>query len=121
MSLPQINAQLLKVAASGTTPDWDSPDSEGDAKFEGEAPAYYKEKRERSRGPAAGSTAAEDLLKRRWLIVDPEEPRIQFEEGDVVTFVYRGTERTGRVDVIEERDLPNSPVIGSIRLTLQVQ
>lgn len=119
--LPQRNAKLLQVNAAGTTPDWDSPDAIGPEKFKGGAPAYYTERRERSRGPAAGGTAAEDMLLRRWLIVEPDHPEVQFEEGDVLRFSYRGTERTGVVDAVEERDLPGKAVIGSIRLTLKTE
>lgn len=117
--LPQRNAKLLQVNGAGTTPDWDSPDSLGAEKFKGSAPAYYTERRERSSGPAAGGTSAEDMLLRRWLVVEADRPEVQFEEGDVLRFSYRGTERTGVVDAVEERDLPGQPVIGSIRLTLK--
>lgn len=114
--LPQRNAKLLKVAAAGSTVDWDSPDAEGDPKFKGAAPAYYTERRERS-----SAATTEDMLLRRWLVVEPGHPDVQFEEGDVVTFEYRGSEHTGSVDAVEERDLPNRPVVGSIRLTLKVE
>lgn len=117
--LPQRNAQLLQVNVAGTTPDWDSPDAAGAQKFKGHAPAYYTERRERSRGPAAGGTAGEDMLLRRWLVLEPGLPDVQFEEGDVLRFVYRNLERTGTIDAVEERDLPGKPVIGSIRLTLK--
>jgi hypothetical protein len=56
---------------------------------------------------------------RRQLIVSPRTPRIQFEERDVVTFLYRGTQRKGSVVIAEEYDIPSLPVPGSIRLTLQ--
>ena len=119
MNLPQRNATLLEVRASGDTVDWDSPDEQGAEKFKGRADAYYTEKRAVAVGPSTGATAGRDLVTRRSLIIDPNTPRIQFEEGDMIRFVYRGTERTGIVETVEERDMPGEPVPGSIRLTLQ--
>lgn len=103
----------------GDTVDWDSPDGAGAEKFDGQAPAYYTEKRSVAAGPVSGTSQARDLELRRSLIIDPNRPRIQFEEGDKIRFKYRGIERDAVVDMIEERDIPGAPVYGTIRLTLQ--
>lgn len=118
--LPQSNATLLSVREAKGTADWDTPDGAGPVKFEGHAPAYYTEKRSLSTGAgAAGQFGSRDLELRRSLIVDPKYPRIQFEEDDVIEFMYRGIKRSGKVQIAEERDMPGAPVYGSIRLTLQ--
>lgn len=114
MTLPQVNCRLLRVEAGGTTVDWDTSDSNGPQKFKGKVGGYYTEKRVKER-----TAEGENIVLRRSLIFEPDLPDIQWEDEDVVTFEYRGSTRTGKVQLAEERDLPGAPVIGSIRLTLQ--
>lgn len=121
MTLPQQNATLLQVNASGGTVDWDDPDNLGAEKFKGEASAYYNEKR----GVDFGEGGARNFLTRRRLIVEAGRPGIQFEEDDVVTFRFkrrRGgkvetVQATAKVETVEERDAPELGVLGTVRLT----
>lgn len=125
MTLPQRNATLLKVTARGTTVDWDSPDLLGASKFEGRAPAYYTERKERGVTTATGSSKAADLVRRRYVIVEPGIPDIDFEEDDVLEVLVktRHGERTviGAIATTDERDLPGQPVYGTVRIALKVE
>ena len=125
MTLPQRNATLLKVTESGTTVDWDSPDALGPVKFEGRAPAYYTEKKERAVGLATSASQAADLVRRRYVIVEPGIPDIEFAEDDVLEVLVktRQGERlvVGAIATTDERDLPGQPVYGTVRIALKVE
>jgi hypothetical protein len=112
--LPQTNARLTKVAGGGTSEDYDVPEGADDAKWEGDADAYYQEKRERV--SAGGDT---DLVLRRALIVETDLG-IDFEEGDTVAFTLSVGDRTGKVQVIERRELAGMGPLATTRLTLEV-
>jgi hypothetical protein len=88
-------------------------------KWKGRADAFYTQRKDRNIGPGSGTSTAETYNLRRQLIVEPRRPRIDFEQGDLVVFLYRGTQRSGVVVIAEEYDIPNTLVAGSIRLTLR--
>lgn len=81
----QTNATLTKVLRGGTTPEpGASADvgDDGDPVFEGSVRCYYQEKRERY-----VDASGVNRTVRRILHVDTRDPAIEWEDGDVVTFV----------------------------------
>lgn len=125
--LPQINAHVCKVertqAVAGVTggysEDYDRPATVGDAitgddVWTGFARAYYMESREREGFGGSGN----NMLLRRSMIVESDDPSIDFEEGDIVSFNFRGTERTAKVQAVEERELVG--IGGTTRLSFEI-
>lgn len=110
----QSNARLLKITAPGVDADWiETPGSAGTPKWEGSAPAYYTEKRERL--VVGGDT---DIVLRRTLILDNDlaEP---IDNNDLLTFEYNGATQTARAQLIERRDLPElDPDVRTTRIEL---
>lgn len=114
MSLPQSNAQLRKVASGGTPADYDTPATADSTNFEGSAPAYYRERRERI-STASGS----DVIVRRELIVGTRNPGIVYASGATVTFDVEGDEQTGEVQQVVTRRLPGAGATETVVLTLE--
>jgi hypothetical protein len=112
VSLPQANATLTRVAGGGYAEDYDRAAGADSEKWAGSAEAYYQERRERV--AAAGETT---LILRRSLIVANDVA--SFSEGDVVSFTFDGSSRTGNVQVIERREYAPAGELQTTRLTLE--
>jgi len=115
-TLPQANATLIAVNGQGANAEtFDGPAGEGPLKWDGRAPAYYREQRDRKR-----TEAGEDREVRRELIVSTLLG-IDFRSGDYVTFdPPTGTEITATVQLVEARKLDGIPeALQTTRLTLE--
>jgi hypothetical protein len=114
--IPQVNAILTKVSRQGSTDEWRDTEAVIDTTlWEGAAPAYYQERRERT-----SSGQSEALLVRRSLIVDIERPLLDWESELAVEFNVAGAARTGIVQNVERRMLPTA-TLQTCRLTLEVE
>lgn len=114
MNLPQANATLLKVASGGAPADYDQPATGDTVSFEGSAPAYYREKRER-----ITSGEGSDVIVRRELIVHTRNPGLAYTEGATVTFAVEGAEASGEIQEIVTRRLPGAGGAETTVLTLE--
>ena len=112
MTLPQTNAILTGVTGGGSSEDWDTPAGAGDNEWTGSAKVYYQEKREWVTGQQA-----DDVLSR---ILYVETSLRDWTRGEIVTFrVGSGPEQTGKIRMIERRELPGVGSLASTRLTLE--
>lgn len=85
---PQTNATVTAVTGQGRPDDWDAAAVAGEAKWEGEARAYYRESLVELRNPTAGTVT---VTTRRELILDYEDVAImELDTDDVLTFVVDG-------------------------------
>lgn len=85
---PQTNATVTAVTGQGRPDDWDTAAVAGEAKWEGEARAYYRESLVELRNPTAGTVT---VTTRRELILDYEDVAImELDTDDVLTFVVDG-------------------------------
>lgn len=117
MAIPQSNATLTAVDKGGVTAKDDAwKDSEAPPEasvWSGTAPAYYMEKRERVAGGGV-----ENLLVRRSIIVGNDNPAIDFEDGQTLTFTWDGDTRTGTVQKVEKRKYTPAASLACTRVTL---
>ena len=112
MTLPQTNAILTGVKAGAASEDWDTPAGAGGSVWTGSAQVYFQEKREWVTGQQA-----DDVLSR---ILYVETSLRDWKRGEIVTFrVGSGEEQTGKVKMIERRELPGVGSLASTRLTLE--
>lgn len=114
MSPPTANTRVFEVRTAGGTPDWDSPDPQGEAKFEGAIAAVYTERRERIRG-ATGDTFG---LRRSLTFFPRSLGGLEFEQRDEITYVWKNKKRTGVVISVEEFDMPGRNMPGSVRVAI---
>lgn len=120
MTLPQTNAQLLAVAGAGGAGNaeaYDGPAAAGAQKWAGQADAYLRERRDRLR-----QARGEDRAMIRELILDTEDPDIDWRSGDVVTYRRDGDDQdtTVAVKTVERRELDGAGQ-QTTRLTLEEQ
>jgi hypothetical protein len=108
--IPQSNATLTLVTGGGGSEDWDVSPGAVSTLWDEPVSAYYRSARERTFG------ATDDVIVRRTLIV-PSGLRT-WSEGETVTFTTGGTERTGKIQAVEEFSLPGHP-LQTTRLTLE--
>lgn len=119
MTLPQTNARLTNVDASSTGEGFEGPEARGPNKWAGLASAYLRERRDRVR---AGE--GEDRVLDRLLIVENGEPELDWQSGDFVDFEHAGVALTGRVKLVERRDVDDPdipPEFQTTRLTLELR
>lgn len=112
--LPQTNATLTQLAGGGGSEDFDQVAGVDPARWSGSVDAYYQERRDRVYGDNITS-----VVLRRSLIVANSALPLDVEEGDTVTFRFRGQLRSGRVQLIERRDLVAAGDVATTRLTLE--
>lgn len=113
--LPQTNATLLKAEAAGAGESYEGPAGAGAEKWSGKADAYLRERRDRLR-QARGEVRA--MI--RELIVDTNEPAIDWRSGDIVTFRREGddADTTVAIRTVERRALAGA-AHQTTRLTLE--
>lgn len=114
MSLPQTNATLTEVAGPGLAEDYDTVATVGTAKWTGRAAAYYSERSDRVEQSDTSS-----IVVTRALIVSAGL-KVEWSQGDTLTFTYRNSPVTGQVRAVERHQLPGVPN-GTVRLTLEDQ
>jgi hypothetical protein len=120
---PQVNATITATteasAAAGDRDDWDDPGVEpaggGAPKWAGNVPAYYREKVDRV---TDGGTI--NILTRRTLYIDALQfHAMALDTNDIVTFTWRGAERTGKAIAVVVADLPALARVSSVRVELE--
>lgn len=119
MTLPQTNASLTNVDASSTGEGFEGPEARGANKWAGVAAVYLRERRDRVR-----SGEGEDRVLDRVLIVENSAPAIDWQTGDFVDFEHAGVALTGRVKLVERRDVSDPdipPEFQTTRLTLELR
>ena len=99
----QTNAVLTAdrgPEASGD--DWDDSDTPGAAVWSGGAHVYLTEQEDRVR-----SQQSQDVLIRRTLLVDPQDPPVDWQQSYVVQITRRdGTTFTGTVEGVARSTAP---------------
>jgi len=102
LTLPQHNATLTAVASGGTSEDYDTPASGDTPDWQGEADAWFHDRRTLSTntGGVAGSGEA-DLVRRTYLVVPAELAEV-IEVGKSLTF---RADRDGLERTLDVRDL----------------
>lgn len=115
MTLPQSNASLLRVQAAGAGESYEGPAGPGAEKWAGIAEAYFRERRDRQR-----QVRGEVRAMIRELILDTDEPAIDWRSGDIVTYraVADVADTTVAVKTVERRALPGA-AHQTTRLTLE--
>lgn len=116
MTLPQTNVRLTKVDGSSTGEGFEGPEARGAQKWAGSVGAYLRERRERRR-----SGEGEDRVMDRLLIVENANPPIDWATGDWVDFERAGTPLTGRVELVDRREIDDADIpaeLETTRLTL---
>lgn len=119
MTLPQTNAELSNVDGASTGDGFEGPEGRGANKWNGSASAYLRERRDRVR-----SSGGEDRVLDRLLIVETGDPAIDWASGDFVDFDHAGQALTGRVKLVERRDIDDPdipPEFQTTRLTLELR
>jgi hypothetical protein len=126
MALPQENAKLIRIGRTegsetgGWSEDYDRPATDpeaddvatGEDQWQGVHGCYWTERRRRVN---AGNVST--VILERSVIVDDDHLAHEFTEGDFVTVLHGGVEKSGRVEVVEVRRMPG--VAPSVRLTLE--
>ena len=115
--IPQRNAVLVRARQPGSSDEWsDAEVEEGAQAFQGAAPAYYMEKRDRQT-----NRQTEDLLVRRTLILERGVPPVEWESEMEVEFTVDGepATRTATVKNVETRRFAPAGSVQTTRLTLE--
>lgn len=114
--LPQSNATITAIRAPTSGEAFDGPQGPGDVKWQGSAPAYLREARDRER-----TAGGEDRVLRREVIVARGTPPVQAISGDWITVLDdEGAELQARVKTAERRRLAGIPDgLQTTRLTLE--
>jgi hypothetical protein len=99
----QTNAVLTAVRGADVSgDDWDDVDQVGTAVWSGGAYVYLTETEDRVR-----TQTTQDVLIRRTLLVDPQDPPVDWQQGYTVTLTRRdGTTFTGVVQGVARSVAP---------------
>lgn len=119
MTLTQTNATVTNVDGASTGDGFEGPEGRGPNKWAGIVSAYLRERRDRVR-----SGEGEDRVLDRLLIVENESPPVDWASGDFVDFEHGGRALTGRVKLVERRDVDDPdipPELQTTRLTLELR
>lgn len=115
---PQVNATLSRVQGVSAGEAVDGPVAAGAEKWAGSVGAYLRERRNRQREAATGNVEID-----RQLIVENDDPPVDWAIGDVVTFTPAGAaSQTGTVQLVERRAISDPaipPELQTTRLTLE--
>jgi hypothetical protein len=113
----QTNATLTRVTGAGAGESFDGPAAAGPEKWAGEVGVYVRERRDRAR-----ALAGEARIIDRLVLVDRDDPAIDWRSGDVVTYTKDGVVQGGAVKAVQRPtvDDPDIPAdLQTTRLTLE--
>lgn len=113
----QTNATLTSVVGAGAGETFDGPPAAGAQKWAGEAGVYVRERRDR-----VTTAGGADRIIDRLMLVDRDDPEIDWRSGDVVAFTKDGVAQTGRVQLVQRPEVsdPDIPAdVQTTRLTLE--
>jgi hypothetical protein len=119
--LDQTNATVTLVQAPSAGESFDGPPGPGAEKWRapaGQAPNAYLRVRRDRRQTTAGATTPVDRL----LLVESNDPPVEWRSGDVVTLTHAGEQITAPVRAVDRRaiddpDIP--PELQTTRLELE--